>query len=213
MATIAHANHNQYPCSSATAPLTGYSARTISPVHVAHQGDTLLRSAYSCILMLVAAAPVSAQSVSRYVGTARHRLEFSGAVVSITEKHLPISNRTFTLTGANGHILNLDLHNGGTEAGNSPLNLFVAEGAGAKRNDYYVLSKRDCVEFDPVRIVAEYCAHRPPCDGQTVIGLTYLGRFDWMNGFDPPRGRFGLAFRYLPAEDAAESGSCPTHPD
>jgi hypothetical protein len=177
-----------------------------------------LRSVHSCMLAAataiaaVAPAPASAQSIG-WGRTARHTLGFSGAVVSITEhrRHWPIADRIFTLTGANGHVVKLRLQKGGGTAGNDAINLFVAKrGEG---DQYYVLSERDCVEFDPIRVIAEYCSQRPPCDGHTVIGLTYLGRFDWMNGFDPPGGRFRYAFRYLPAEDAAEGGSCPTDPD
>ena len=40
-------------------------------------------------------------------------------------------------------------------------------------------------------------------------GLTYLGRFDWMNALDPPRGAFQFGFRFLPFTDADENGSCP----
>jgi hypothetical protein len=73
---------------------------------------------------------------------------------------------------------------------------------------YLLTSERDCVEFDPVQVKARYCVSRPPCAGQTVQNATYLGRFDWMNGFDPPKGGFSLGFRFLGFEDAAESGSC-----
>jgi hypothetical protein len=169
-----------------------------------------LRSMYSCTLALIAVVPTCAwaQSIG-WARTARHTFEFSGAVVAITQhsRAWPIADRTLTVTGLDGRVLSLRLHRGGGTAGNASINLFVADGG-----LYYVLSERDCVEFDPVRFVARYCSPRPSCENGSVSGLTYLGRFDWMNGFDPPGRRFELAFRYLPAEDAVESRSCPTKP-
>lgn len=141
---------------------------------------------------------------------ATHRLGFSGATVSVREEFQrgwPIAKRTFSLTGANGRTRQLPLHAGGGAAGNQSLNLFKAA------DDRYLLtSEKDCVEFDPVRVRARYCEKRPPCADQVVQKATYLGRFDWMNGFAPPKGEFGLGFRFLSPEDAAESGSCPPQP-
>jgi hypothetical protein len=173
-------------------------------------GGTPFRSMCSSVLVLIVVIPagVSAQSIG-FVRTARHTLEFSGAVVAVTQRFRawPIADRTFTLTGLDGRVLSLRLHKGGGALGNTGVNLFAADG-----DRYYVLSERDCVEFDPVRFVARYCAYRPACESGSVSGLRYLGRFDWMNGFDRPGRTFGLAFRYLPAEDAVEAGSCPTGP-
>lgn len=126
---------------------------------------------------------------------------------SYGQTNWPIAQRVFILTGPDGHTQNLRLHDGGGTARNSSLNLFVAAD-----DRYLLVSERDCVEFDPIKLRAVYCKRRPPCDGGAVQGLIYLGRFDWMNGYDPPNGAFGLAFRFLPFQDALESGSCPAQP-
>jgi hypothetical protein len=143
--------------------------------------------------------------------SASHKLEFSGATVAVRESygqtHWPIAARTLILTGPNGHTQKLRLHQGGGTARNSSLNLFAAADG-----RYFLVSERDCVEFDPIRVHATYCKVRPPCDGGAVHGPIYLGRFDWMNGYDPPKGAFGLAFRFLPFQDAVESESCPARP-
>jgi hypothetical protein len=138
---------------------------------------------------------------------ATYKLGFSGATVSIREdigrSAWPIARQTFILAGANGRTRKFPLHEGGGAAGNDSLNLFwVAQ------DKYFLTSERDCVEFDPVSVQASECLRRPPCENGVVRGLTYLGRFDWMNGFDPPKGVFRFDFRFLPFMDAAESGSC-----
>lgn len=143
--------------------------------------------------------------------TASHRLGFSGATVAIREEYpngWPVAERTFSLTGANGFTRRLPLHPAGGKAGNGSLNLFVRNGG-----DHYLLTgERDCVEFDPVRVTVKRCVERPPCANDHVTGATYLGRFAWMNGIEPPKGEFRLAFRFLGSEDALESGSCPSAP-
>jgi hypothetical protein len=166
--------------------------------------------------LLAATIPVPATSAAAYrpdPQTAKHRLGFSGATISIREEYppgWPIANRTFSLTGANGVRRSLPLHPGGGTAGNQSLNLFVTEGTDG---DHYLLtSERDCIEFDPVRVTAKGCLKRPPCANNHLSGATYLGRFDWMNGIDPPKGEFRLAFRFLGPEDALESGSCAATP-
>jgi hypothetical protein len=159
------------------------------------------------LLCLVSSEPALAAAPHVQPQIAAHRLDFSGALISVREEFprgWPIARRTFSLSGANGQKRQLPLHEGGGTAGNQSLNLFkVAD------DRYLIISEKDCVEFDPVRITARYCAHRPPCAGQTVSNATYLGRFDWMNGYDPPKGVFRLGFRYLGFDDAVEDGSCP----
>jgi len=140
---------------------------------------------------------------------ASHLLEFSGAIVSVEEDYRhtawPIARRIFLLKGANGRRIALRLHVGGGKAENDSLNLFRAA-----NDSYFLTSERDCVEFNPVKVSAGYCATRPFCRARRIVGLSYLGRFDWMNGFDPPKGLFRLRFRYLSAEDAIENDSCPS---
>jgi hypothetical protein len=139
---------------------------------------------------------------------AEHRLGFSGATVAIQESHShhkwPVSDRTFILTGANGRVQKLMLHEGGGSAGNNSLNLYQS-----RQDRFLIVSERDCIEFDPVSVKAAYCKTRPPCRHGSLDGPTYLGRFDWMNGFDSPKGDFRFDFRFGPFEDAAESGACP----
>jgi hypothetical protein len=139
--------------------------------------------------------------------TASHLFGFSGATLSIREAYpqgWPVAQRTFLLRGPSGRRRGLPLHPGGGKAGNQSLNLFKADG-----DRYLLTSERDCVEFDPIRLTAGSCVAPPLCAGGHLVGATYLGRFDWMNGFDAPKGDFGLAFRFLGFEDADESGSCP----
>jgi hypothetical protein len=163
----------------------------------------------TCLGVLISCAwfdQCRAQSVST-AHVAAYELGFSGATVSIRKsvrRAWPIAQQTFILSGANGHTRTLRLHEGGGSAGNDSLNLFWAA-----QDKYFLISARDCVEFDPISIRANECSKRPPCEGGVVQRLTYLGRFDWMNGFDPPKGAFRLAFRFLPFVDAAEGGSCP----
>lgn len=146
---------------------------------------------------------------------ASHKLGFSGATLSIRESFgqtgWPIANRTFILIGANGHRRELKLARAGGTAGNQSLNLFWAGKAGdvTGSDKYFVISEMDCVEFDPIRMEAKFCLTRPPCESGKVRGLVYLGRYDWMNGYDPPKGLFGWNFRFLPFTDAWESEACP----
>ncbi len=172
------------------------SLRTIAPIS--------LSLFFGCLV----AGSSTAQSISM-APLASHKLEFSGATVSIKEsnRHWPVADRTFILVGANGRRRTLPLQKGGGQIGNSSLNLFVGG-----QDKYLVISERDCVEFDPVKVTAKYCSARPPCDSSGVEGLKFLGVFRWMNGFDPPKGRFQFAFRYLPAEDATEDGACLRQP-
>lgn len=145
--------------------------------------------------------------------SAGHRLEFSGATIRIWEQYAKtkppapppaVPQRTFVLTGAAGRTVQLDLHDGGGSPGAGILNLFVADQA-----RYFLIGAQDCIEFDPLRVQAKLCQARPPCRQAKVSGPIYLGRFDWMKGVDPQKGGFTVAFRFLPAEDALESGSCP----
>lgn len=176
-----------------------------------HRITSLRTNALICLSLLLGCFTTgsgSAQSISM-ASLASHKLGYSGATVSIRERnrHWPVADRTFILVGANGRTRTLPLQKGGGKMGNASLNLYAAG-----QDRYLVVSERDCVEFDPVEVTARYCSARPPCDHGDIQGLQFIGRFDWMNGFDPPKGRFQFAFRYLPAEDAVESGSCPAKP-
>jgi hypothetical protein len=168
-------------------------------------------------LCLLAAVPAAIARHARPPGgdthVASYGFGFSGATVAIREDYKrhgwPIAERSFILTGANGRKHSLPLHKGGGAAKNWSLNLFWAGNDGSGSDQYFLISEQDCVEFDPVAMNAKMCLKRPPCGLHGVADLTYLGRFDWMNGFDPPDRTFAFAFRFLPFMDAAESGSCP----
>lgn len=99
---------------------------------------------------------------------------------------------------------------------------------GLDNGNYVFLSEFDCLEVDPIHLTSRSCAlpgrGRGPSnqiclargDVQGILRRNragrwplHLGEFDWMNGFDPPHGRFGNRFRYLGPEDALENfGGC-----
>jgi len=138
---------------------------------------------------------------------ATHRLGFSGATITIREHGLPVTNRTFVLRGASGGTARLRLAAGSRQEPSPSLNLFKFA------SDRYLLtSSSDCIEFDPIAVLARRCISMPPCRDGKVEGATYLGRFGWMNGYEPPRGEYTLRFRFLGFEDAAEDQSCASAP-
>jgi len=146
-------------------------------------------------------------------------LSFSNVRVAVEETMVGLSpwrsRRRLSLTSATGARKTVELSaltNGG---GN--INFYALESG-----NYLFLGERDCVELDAVRFVTRSCivensrrrmseidqrcaARRSVLmlsrDGQWPI---YLGRFDWMNGYDPPDGRFGYAFRFQTLESAME---------
>jgi hypothetical protein len=156
------------------------------------------------LLLALGAAPRAANPwASARPETATAWLGFSGATLSIRSVFDPrrpgTARRRLTLVTAAGRRLELPLHDGGGRAGNYALDLYQIS------SDRFLLaSERDCVEMDPIGRSLRTCRKPEACPR----ARTYVGRFDWMNGFDPPRGRFRLAFRYLPAHDAGESGGC-----
>lgn len=170
----------------------------------------VIRPARLVILASVVAASSSATADGRRSSIFVASLKMGRAVILVEEDYRniawPVSQRSFLLRGPNGHTVTLKLRAAGGHSGNTSLNLFKA---GDER--YLLTSERDCVEFDPIQVSARYCSEPPPCRAGRVelAGAHYLGRFDWMNGYDPPRGDFNLRFRFLPREDAVESGGCP----
>jgi hypothetical protein len=129
------------------------------------------------------------------------------------------------LRAPNGRRLTIRLRD--SRDGNHGASLYQSE------DDRYVfLSRSDCIEVNPFALTARSCriaAPVEPANGRetdqrclaranprgilrrTVHGRPpiYLGRYDWMNGYDPPDGRFGLGFRYLHLGDAGEgAGHC-----
>jgi hypothetical protein len=128
-------------------------------------------------------------------------LGFSGATLSIKSifdpTHPGTAHRSLELKGANGARRSIGLHDGGGQAHSNALNLYHLD-----RQRFLVVSERDCVEIDAAHVITQQCVPREPCDQSAMPSATYLGRFDWMNGFDPPHGEFGARFRFLPAYDA-----------
>jgi hypothetical protein len=98
-----------------------------------------------------------------------------------------------------GKKQSVGLQDGGGGAGNQSLNLYHQE-----QDRFLLVSERDCTAIDPIKGTLAQCRKRVVCPKPR----TYVGRFDWMNGYDPPRGRFGLKWRFLPTYDAAESRGC-----
>lgn len=150
---------------------------------------------------------------------ATHQLGFSGTLVSVREDYqhskFPIAHRKLILRGPNGRVITLALKDGGPGE-LAPLSLYVRENpvldsrGHAVGGDFLLIGARECVGFDPVFLEAARCISRPPCEqAKKRSGLLYLGRFDWANGFDPPRGRFQFGWRFLPVEDGIEESFCP----
>jgi hypothetical protein len=98
-----------------------------------------------------------------------------------------------------GKVRKIALQDGGGAAQNQSLNLYHRE-----QDRFLLVSERDCIAIDPVKGTVGKCRKTIVCSE----ARTYVGRFDWMNGYDPPNGRFGLRWRFLPAYDAMESGGC-----
>ena len=146
-------------------------------------------------------------------------LTFSNLRIAIEETLTSLSpwrsNRTLLLTSPAGQQRRIPLSS--LTNGGGSISLY------ALREGYILLGENDCIVLDDVRLTTRSCvsrgteggidqrceAHRQldgvlrrTADGRWPI---YLGRFDWMNGFDPPDGRFGYAFRYQTLEHALES--------
>lgn len=152
------------------------------------------------------AAGPSASAPAPKVFSASHQLGFSGALVTVREDYRttkwPVARRTFVLRGAGGKTTSLALVNGGA----SELSTLSLYGNGGR---FFLIGAIECVEFDPVMVTAARCRKRPPCATFGREGVSFLGRFDWANGFDPLNGRFGFGWRFLPLEDASETSFCP----
>jgi len=76
---------------------------------------------------------------------------------------------------------------------NSSTNLYVAKGG-----HYIFVSRKDCVDLDTSSFDAQLCEQQ----SLKREDLLYLGRFDWMNGFD--KNVFQLGFRFQGSDHAHE---------
>jgi len=149
------------------------------------------------ILALAASAPSPSHWHPVSQETARAWLGFSGATLSIRSVDDPkrpgTAHRRLTLTLPSGVKQSMPLQDGGGYANNNALNLYVFN-----QNSFLLVSEKDCVQIDPFKAIFTRCE----VSKVDTRKLTRVGRFDWVNAFDPPNGAFRLAFRFLPAWDA-----------
>jgi hypothetical protein len=155
-------------------------------------------------------AGLHAQSIPGEI-IASHQLGFSGATVSVLEDfrttQAPIAHRSLLLREPDGRDVTMALHDDGPD--NTTLSLYKDDNTmldpRGQGDEFLIIGARDCVIFDPIFMLVKACASRPPTgphrDGP---GLTYIGRFDWANGYDPPNGEFRFNWRFLPMEDGDE---------
>ena len=180
--------------------------------------ESKLVLALSAMSSLAFADLAHSQSISTN-RIATHQLGFSGVSVSVREDYrhtsFPVAHRRLILRSPGGRVVTLALSDGGPNE-LTPLSLYRRENpqldnrGHAIGGDFILIGARDCVGFDPVFLDATRCIARPPCaPNKERSGLLYLGRFDWANGFDPPRGRFQFRWRFLPVEDGGEESFCP----
>lgn len=148
-------------------------------------------------------------SHGRYV--ARRSFGFSGATLSILEDYRrtiwPVANRTMILSAPSGKSVQRRIANG-SGGDRTELALYVRKQVlvndlgRAVDGRFLLIGAGDCVALDPEFLLLASCRHVPPVVlGLGRPGLTYLGRFTWANGFDPPHGFFRYGWRFLPAED------------
>jgi hypothetical protein len=154
--------------------------------------------------LALALTAVASPALSADVGPpliASADLGFSGAVLTIRssgiEARTGVDHRTLILITANNRRFTKVLNDGGGRLRNWSLNLYSIG-----QNKFVILSEKDCVSIDPVKGLVASCQIQKPCSPQLGPDAVFLGRFDLMNGFDRPRGTFGLGFRYLPSYDA-----------
>ena len=153
-------------------------------------------------LLFLSINPAVAKALKPPYGVAQVDLGFSGAKLII--RSTPVSNdrgadhRVLTLITASGKRQELTLKDGGGHLGNSGINLYATKGDG-----FLLLSQKDCVRIDPLKPALLQCPPIPPCGPNLPDEAKFLGRFDWMNGFDPPRGDFVYRFRYIQFYDAS----------
>jgi hypothetical protein len=159
-----------------------------------------------CVLgLLVAVEAPTAYAATR---TGNVHLGFSGATLSIST-NVPsyktwLEHRQLTLIEPDGKRRVMMLKDASPKLGNQGLNLYHR-----KQNDFafVLVGDTECVEIDPIRAILKRCAATPSCQSSST-SAEYLGRFDWMNGYNPPHGEFTYDFRFLPSYDAAPAGSC-----
>ena len=155
-------------------------------------------------LSVMALTVVASSALSADVGpplTASADLGFSGAILTIRssgiEARTGVDHRTLILITANNRRFTKVLNDGGGRLRNWGLNLYSIG-----KSKFVLLSEKDCVSIDAINGGVVSCPIQKACSPQLGPEAVFLGRFDWMNGFDRPKGTFRLGFRYLPFYDA-----------
>jgi hypothetical protein len=136
------------------------------------------------------------------IQVATAHLGFSGATLSVRSvqsRTLSEAVRTLVLKLPDGAVRAMRLDRRGGFSGESGLNLYHVG-----QDSFRLIGPYDCAQIDPIRGRLTRCDRIGAC----ALRLTFIGRYDWMNGFDPPHGRFGIGFRFLPPYDALESEGC-----
>jgi hypothetical protein len=159
------------------------------------------------ILLALAAAPAATAKPSAWKPqppeTTSAWLGFSGATIlvrSVDDPRRPgTARRRLTLRTASGATVSLPLQDGGGYAKNWALSLYAVG-----NHDFLLLSERDCVAIDPSGPKLQRCSKPAAC----ATKRTFVGGFSWMNAYDPPHGRFGHRWRFLPAHDMGRGGGC-----
>jgi hypothetical protein len=111
--------------------------------------------------------------------------------------------RRLILTQSNGkrHVLRLQHDRDGNNSTNLYFYSSQLPNGQVVGSGYIFISRKDCVEMDSPSFDTRIC-NRSDLKRST---LSYMGRYDWMNGFD--NGTFGLEFRYSDFSGAIEDQS------
>lgn len=159
--------------------------------------DNIMKRAI--ILAYIAAAVLTATSCGPRPKpeVAKMTLGSSRAVLAVTtfdDRLRPgTSRRMMSLTSSDGRSGSLRLRDAGGSVGNDSLSLFHLNGP-----RYRLLSERDCLDMDAELATLARCSARLKGDYCAGDVGTFIGAFNWMNGFDPD-GAWTYRFRYLPA--------------
>ena len=158
--------------------------------------------AYVASIIVLACVAPEASALRPPYGTASADLGFTGAVLTI--KSTPVAHemgsdhRQVTLLMSDGRKRAITLHDGGGHLGNDRLALYFAT-----QDQFLLLSEKDCLAINPIKATLKICALLPECGPKLPQGAAYLGSFDWMNGYDRPKGNFVYRFRFEPFYDAS----------
>jgi len=161
-----------------------------------------LRLAIVCWIATGIVGLATAEPINPFSGQAQADLGHSGAKLIVTSTavpHTPASDhRVVTLVMPDGRRRVATIKNDdGGELGENALNLYFAG-----KNHFQLLSNKDCLDIDAIGAKLQSCPVVPPCNPGLPAGSAFLGRFDYMNGFDSPRRAFVYRFRFLPFYDA-----------